>query len=563
MQTKIFKIAFFILVINLFSSCKKDSEFLTEVRRDGLTVDNALVTKSQFDLALNSCYRQLQYFYNSTDGWTDFWHLGVNFDVAATTTLYIADPSAPWVDYTKINSQDAQSAKWWNWNYAIVKYANTVIAGVDGKNVTITADEKNLLLAEGKFLRAWAYRNLTIAFGGVPILAGPVTEPKVDFTRNTAAECYDFIKKDLEFARLNLPITTTITGKAVRSAADHLLAEIYIILKDYPSSIAAATRVIDGTDGAYSLMNTRFGARKAETMTTRGTPTDYYWDLHEINNTDYQMGNKEAIWVAQFERNVPGGGVAYPASGNWMIQGRAYWCRHWLFAKAGLAAAGASDSVGRGASFIRGTDYSNWFVWTNVNSTGDLRNNETNIRRKFYFGTDIAAAGGQPAFKKGDLIPASFLTTPGDSAWYIYPNWTKFGTDKHFGGDFVTGYTKDQYVMRLPETYLLRAEAYLAKGDAASALLDINTVRTRAQAPLAKLSDVTLDYILDERVRELYGEEYRMLTLMRLGLVYDRVKKYGGDIQKTTVGTKNNLLPIPQGEIDKNIGAKLAQNPGY
>ena len=93
MQTKIFKIAFFILVINLFSSCKKDSEFLTEVRRDGLTVDNALVTKSQFDLALNSCYRQLQYFYNSTDGWTDFWHLGVNFDVAATTTLYIADPS--------------------------------------------------------------------------------------------------------------------------------------------------------------------------------------------------------------------------------------------------------------------------------------------------------------------------------------------------------------------------------------------------------------------------------------------------------------------------------------
>ena len=232
MQTKIFKIAFFILVINLFSSCKKDSEFLTEVRRDGLTVDNALVTKSQFDLALNSCYRQLQYFYNSADGWTDFWHLGVNIDVAATTTIYIADPAAPWVDYTKINSQDAQSAKWWNWNYAIVKYANTVIAGVEGKNVVLTADEKNALLAEGKFLRAWAYRNLTIAFGGVTILAGPVTEPKVDFTRNTAAECYDFIKKDLEFARLNLPISTTIPGKVVRSAADHLLAEVYLILKE-------------------------------------------------------------------------------------------------------------------------------------------------------------------------------------------------------------------------------------------------------------------------------------------------------------------------------------------
>lgn len=551
-----------LLLAIAFGGCKKDDEFLNEVRKDGLTVDNALITKSQFDLALNSCYRQLQFFYNSTDGWTDFWHLGVNFDVAATTTIYIADPNAPWVNYSKINSQDGQSAKWWNWNYAIVKYANTVIAGVENPLATITADEKNALLAEARFFRAWAYRNLNIAFGGVPILKGPVTEPKVDFVRNTPAECNDFIRQDLEFARTNLPITTATPGKVVRAAADHLLAEILIILKDYDGAIAAATRVINGTNGAYSLMNTRFGARRTETMTTRGTPTDYYWDLHEINNTDYQMGNREAIWVAQFERNVPGGGIAFPTLGNWMVQGRAYWCRHWLFAKAGLNVAGASDSVGRGASFIRGTDYSNWTVWANSGTT-DIRNNETNIRRKFYFGTNIAAAGGQPAYAKGALIPKSFLTAYEDTMWFIYPNWTKFGTDRHAGGDFIYGYTKDQYVMRLPETYLLRAEAYLAKGDKVSAAADVNVIRTRAQAPLATAAEMSLDYILDERVRELYGEEYRMLTLMRLGLVFDRVKRFGEVNQRASVQAHNNLLPIPQGEIDKNIGAKLAQNPGY
>jgi hypothetical protein len=147
--------------------------------------------------------------------------------------------------------------------------------------------------------------------------------------------------------------------------------------------------------------------------------------------------------------------------------------------------------------------------------------------------------------------------------WYIYPNWTKFGTDKHADGNFVNGYTKDQYVMRLPETYLLRAEAYLAKGDRASAAADINVIRTRARAPLATANQITLDYILDERVRELYGEEYRMLTLMRLGLVYDRVRKYGEINQRASVAVHNNLLPIPQGEIDKNNGAKLTQNPGY
>jgi hypothetical protein len=550
-----------VLMLTIMIGCKKDAEFLTEVRKDGLTVDNALITKSQFDLALNSCYRQLQFFYNSTDGWTDYWHLGVNFDVAATTTIYIADPNAPWVNYGKINSQDPQSAKWWNWNFAIVKYANTVISGVDNPAAKITAEEKNVLLAEAQFFRAWAYRNLTIAFGGVPIIPAAITEPKIDFSRSTATECYAFIKKDLEFARVNLPISTSIAGKVVRAAADHLLAEISIILKDYDGAIAAATRVIGGNDGSYSLMNTRFGARRNELMTTRGTPTDYYWDLHEINNTDYQMGNKEAIWVAQFERNVPGGGVAYPTLGNWMVQGRAYWCRHWLFAKAGLNVAGASDSVGRGASFIRGTAYSNWDVW--ANSPGDIRNNETNIRRNFYFGANIAATATQPAFKKGDLIPKSFLTAYEDSMWFIYPNWTKFGTDKHFGGDFIYGYTKDQYVMRLPETYLLRAEAYLAKGDKVNAAADINVIRTRAKAPLATPAEITIDYILDERVRELYGEEYRMLTLMRLGLVFDRVKKYGEVNQRNSVAQHNNLLPIPQGEIDKNIGAKLTQNPGY
>ena len=481
--------------------------------------------------------------------------------MAATTTVYIADPNAAWVNYSKINSQDGQAAKWWNWNYAIVKYANTVVAGVENPIAKITADEKNVLLAEARFFRAWAYRNLAIAFGGVPILPGPVTEPKVDFVRNTQAECYDFVKKDLEFARTNLPISTTTPGKVVRAAADHLLAEINIILKDYDGAIAAATRVINGTNGAYSLMNTRFGARRTETMTTRGTPTDYYWDLHEINNTDYQMGNREAIWVAQFERNVPGGGIAYPTLGNWMVQGRAYWCRHWLFAKSGGNVLGASDSVGRGASFVRGTDYSNWHVW--ANSPGDIRNNETNIRRKFYFGKDIPAAGGLPAYKKGDLIPKEFLTAYEDTMWYIYPNWTKFGTDKHAGGDFIYGYTKDQYVMRLPETYLLRAEAYIGKGDKASAAADGDVIRTRARPPLATAAEMSIDYILDERVRELYGEEYRMLTLMRLGLVFDRVKKYGDVNQRNSVAQHNNLLPIPQGEIDKNIGAKLVQNPGY
>ena len=56
-------------------------------------------------------------------------------------------------------------------------------------------------------------------------------------------------------------------------------------------------------------------------------------------------------------------------------------------------------------------------------------------------------------------------------------------------------YDPDWYVIRLAETYLLLAEAYLNKGDKASAADAINVVRARAKAPLCTAADVTIDYI--------------------------------------------------------------------
>ena len=126
-----------------------------------------------------------------------------------------------------------------------------------------------------------------------------------------------------------------------------------------------------------------------------------------------------------------------------------------------------------------------------------MYNSKTNIRRRFYFGKDIPAGGGLPAYKKGDLIPKEFLTAYEDTMWYIYPNWTKFGTDKHAGGDFIYGYTKDQYVMRLPDTYLLREAAYLGKGDKASASSDVNVIGISVRAPRCTAAVLSFDQLTD------------------------------------------------------------------
>jgi hypothetical protein len=73
---------------------------------------------------------------------------------------------------------------------------------------------------------------------------------------------------------------------------------------------------------------------------------------------------------------------------------------------------------------------------------------------------------------------------------------------------------------------------------------------------------VDINYILDERARELAGEEPRRLTLSRVGLLYERVVKYN-TVSKASIKPFNNLLPIPQNAIDANSGAELKQNPGY
>jgi hypothetical protein len=121
---------------------------------------------------------------------------------------------------------------------------------------------------------------------------------------------------------------------------------------------------------------------------------------------------------------------------------------------------------------------------------------------------------------------------------------------------------KDEYMFRLAETYLLRAEAYLGKGDKAKAASDINVIRIRAKATPVDASKIDIDFILDERMRELYTEERRMFTLTRLGKLVERNRKYNPYTGKT-IADYHNLWPIPYSEIERNISAKLEQNPGY
>lgn len=129
--------------------------------------------------------------------------------------------------------------------------------------------------------------------------------------------------------------------------------------------------------------------------------------------------------------------------------------------------------------------------------------------------------------------------------------------------------------MRLGETYLLRAEARFRQGNLAGAAEDINVLRDRAflesrqktgNPDLGKVyaGDITLDFILDERARELVAEENRRMTLVRTNTLLQRAKLNVDNAKPITgLDEDNLLLPIPLNDIQLNKDAKLEQNPGY
>jgi starch-binding outer membrane protein, SusD/RagB family len=128
---------------------------------------------------------------------------------------------------------------------------------------------------------------------------------------------------------------------------------------------------------------------------------------------------------------------------------------------------------------------------------------------------------------------------------------------------------RDAFVIRLAEMYLIAAEAEFKLGNSTAAAGFINTIRTRAALP-GKTADmqitpgaVTLDFILDERARELAGEQLRWFDLKRTGKLVERVTLYN-PVAAPFVKEHHNIRPIPQKQIDAVTNkTEFIQNSGY
>lgn len=564
----ILKITGMLAVITLFAitSCN-ENEFLKEEPLAIYAADNTLVTASDFQAAVNMLYKRPEqiFIYSNADGFFGLYH-GTDLGYCTAAFDRLNTYSATMVP------ENAMLNHPWDNSFFMVNQANLILTRIATANIPVA--DKNVLRGEALFFRAFGYRILANLFGGVPLIKEEITAPRRDFTRASRNEIYTQAKNDLvEAVTLLGNIDVIKDGKISKQMAQHLLSEIYISLGEFDNAISSATAVISYP--AMKLMTDRFGTKLSQ-------PGDVYSDLFKTGNQNRKSGNKESLWVAQYDYLNPAtlGTDSWPWKFNPFYQNISIT----VSGKTTTAFLGVTaEKGGRSVAWMHPTDHVMSGIWKN--DVKDIRISPYNIVRDFKidnpaspaFGKWFVADGYSGKATARQWFPFVMMKVTGDIPTDFWqkdasgnPMLTAFG--EHLVTNNGNSSFRDLYLFRLAETYLLRAEAYLGKNDKNSAAADINALRARAKAKLATSAEVDIDYLLDERLRELYYEEPRMLTLCRMGKLAERNRKYNYsytdpsgtyECAGKTIQDYHNLWPIPFSEIERNIDAKLEQNPGY
>ena len=415
----------------------------------------------------------------------------------------------------------------WNGLFIVIHRSNTVIS--NGPNVTDNDALRDRLVAEAKFFRAWAYFELVSMWGPVPIYDEPVNSPNDFQSRATEADVYALIAQDLNDAAAVLPETYAAAdlGRITKGAANALLGRALMQNGDYAGA-RTALKLVENS-GQYSLMG------------------NYLQNFFEEN----EFNDESVFEIAFFDRGDNGFSWGY-----------------------------TSDGSGEPQSTVRNQEYCP-VAWRNLIPSDRYLNEFEN--------TATGAAKTDPRFamsvyRTGDTYNGgqTVLTDANQNgntstvngvvqkvSWRKYMLLYKQTFDQ---AQFNPG-GNNQRIIRYAEVLLMLAECENELNNPGPAVDYLNMVRDRpgvlmphyptAQFPTGNKTQIQAA-IMHEKTVELGGEEIRARDIVRW-----RKKGYfpGADPLSYFVANRDELLPIPQQEIDNNplLGAQgiNAQNSGY
>ncbi|KPK81270.1 MAG: hypothetical protein AMS25_07135 [Gemmatimonas sp. SM23_52] len=375
---------------------------------------------------------------------------------------------------------------------------------------TDLSDEIQGYRAEARFLRALSYWHGIDLFGDIPLVTEEFQIGATPPEQSTREEIYEFIVDELNEIRGDLPAAGAGQyGRADQGALSMLLAKVYMNAEVYVGAdeyANALSEVEDVIGGAYQL------------------------------STDYL-----ASFLAD-NHNSPEIIFALPQDGDHtQTWGNTTFLAH--------AACGGS---------INANDYGLDWSW------GGLR-----VKPEFvalFPNAPDSPDGREMFYTDGQNLEINSIITFTDG-WAApkYSNMTSLGV----AGSNPTFPDTDYPMFRLADAYLMYAELVLRGGGGtrAQALDYVNQLRERAygdQSGNITDPELTLDFILDERARELWWEGHRRTDLIRYGLFTGGgyIWSWKGGVQAgTATEAFRGLYPIPASEILAN--PNLEQNPGY
>lgn len=482
----------------------------------------------------------------------EFWlRVGRHLDLADAWSLIAED----WTQNSR--PEHPYYMTQFSWLYQVVNAANTIIEQAQGRSDIDwiggnggPEENKAGIIAEARAIRAWAYRHLTYCWGDVPLnlTESKGSTVKMDWERTPVEEVRDQMKSDWQFAEQHLSIEPATPGKITKGAVQHYLAELYLTIGKPDSALYWADKCI--STPAYRLVTERYGVKADEA----GVP---FMDMFHNGNALRSQGNTESLWSWEFEFGVNGGGGS--------IIRRYHASRYDLITINGVRPFAVTvDRGGRGIFRMSMTKYA-----LDVYEPQDDRFSGFAIRKYF-----VLRDASQNAPAPADVLPAGYSygdTVKLDWSQDITPTYSKTNYTWPFSRKVDGGRAanlldasqfNDQVYLRLADTYLLKAEAQFLMGDSPGAAETINIIRSRSNASSVLADQIDMDFILDERSRELFMEEHRRYTLLRTGTWLERVHAYNKNGGQTAT-ERDVLFPIPQAVVDANLTNPMRQNFGF
>lgn len=391
--------------------------------------------------------------------------------------------------------------------YFTVPQCNNIISLLKSNDVP----NKAQYLAEARFLRSLAYFYMIDCFGkGVLVdendLGSIIPKPQ-----SSRLQMFNFVESELLAIENDIPLTNSY-GRANRSAVRMLLAKLYLNAKvytgteRYQDALVYTRKVI--TEGGYSLAPSFVSLFSGDNNVTSAK-----------NEIIYQL-------------------IADPVS---------------------------SQSYGNTTYIVNGSLNDETMTPTDFGTTQNWKGHRATKAWYGLFGNLVTSTDDRAKL---------FWTTGQNYEMNDYKLWKdgypsiKFRNKNFIGPSINTDFSGTDFPLyRLADAYLMAAECIIrTNGNTANAeaLGFVNQVRSRSNATLATLAELNLDYIIDERGRELNLEGHRRTDLIRFDKFTSGSYLWpwkGNVVGGQAISSNYNLFPIPLAAIGAN--PNLTQNPGY